>query len=83
MRASMGDALGMLVSQVRGGDVVITFSAGDGNLVGERLLEMLNGNGRTVTLLKERAKRNEPLAKHTTARIGGPADLLIEARTSR
>ncbi|MCL5995937.1 MAG: UDP-N-acetylmuramate--L-alanine ligase [Chloroflexi bacterium] len=39
--ASMGDALGMLISQVRGGDVVITLSAGDGNLVGERLLEML------------------------------------------
>ncbi len=40
--ASLGDALGMLISQVRGGDVVITLSAGDGNLVGERLLEMLN-----------------------------------------
>ncbi len=39
--ASLGDALGMLVSQVRPGDVVITLSAGDGNLVGERLLEML------------------------------------------
>ncbi|MCL5274234.1 MAG: UDP-N-acetylmuramate--L-alanine ligase [Chloroflexi bacterium] len=39
--ASLGDALGMLVSQVHGGDVVITLSAGDGNLVGERLLEML------------------------------------------
>lgn len=39
--ASMGDALGMLLPQVRGGDVVITLSAGDGNLVGERLLEML------------------------------------------
>ena len=35
----------------------------------------------TIELLKERAKRNEPLAKHTTARIGGAADLLIEART--
>lgn len=39
--ASFGDALGMLISQARGGDVVITLSAGDGNLVGERLLEML------------------------------------------
>ena len=39
--ATMGDALGMLASQVRQGDVVITLSAGDGNLVGERLLEML------------------------------------------
>lgn len=40
--ASFGDALGMLLSQVKGGDVIITLSAGDGNLVGERLLEMLN-----------------------------------------
>jgi UDP-N-acetylmuramate-alanine ligase len=39
--ASLGDALGMLMSQVKGGDVVITLSAGDGNQVGERLLEML------------------------------------------
>ncbi|PJF47836.1 MAG: UDP-N-acetylmuramate--L-alanine ligase [Chloroflexi bacterium] len=39
--ASFGDALGMLLSQVKGGDVVITLSAGDGNQVGERLLEML------------------------------------------
>lgn len=39
--ASFGDALGVLMSQVRGGDVVITLSAGDGNQVGERLLQML------------------------------------------
>ena len=39
--ASFGDALGILISQVKGGDVIITLSAGDGNLVGERLLEML------------------------------------------
>ncbi|PJF47834.1 MAG: UDP-N-acetylmuramate dehydrogenase [Chloroflexi bacterium] len=32
--------------------------------------------------LQSRAKRNEPLSKHTTARIGGPADLLIEVRTT-
>ncbi|MGQ9815094.1 MAG: hypothetical protein ACUVR3_08080, partial [Candidatus Roseilinea sp.] len=45
--ASFGDALGMLISQARGGDVVITLSAGDGNMVGERLLEMLR-QGRPV-----------------------------------
>ena len=33
--------------------------------------------------LQTRARRNEPLSKHTTARIGGPADLLIETRTSQ
>lgn len=32
--------------------------------------------------LQARTKRNEPLARHTTSRIGGPADLLIEARSS-
>ncbi|HEY3288764.1 MAG TPA: UDP-N-acetylmuramate dehydrogenase [Anaerolineae bacterium] len=35
----------------------------------------------TIALLRDRARRNEPLARHTTARIGGPADLLIEARS--
>lgn len=39
--ASFGDALGILLSHVKGGDVIITLSAGDGNLVGQRLLEML------------------------------------------
>ncbi|MCS7087684.1 MAG: UDP-N-acetylmuramate--L-alanine ligase [Thermoflexales bacterium] len=39
--ASFDDALGLLLAQVRGGDVVITLSAGDGNAVGERLLAML------------------------------------------
>ncbi len=39
--ASFGDAIGMLISQIKGGDVVITLSAGDANVVGTRLLEML------------------------------------------
>ncbi len=39
--ATFGDAVGMLMSQVKGGDVIITLSAGDGNVVGTRLLEML------------------------------------------
>jgi UDP-N-acetylmuramate dehydrogenase len=32
--------------------------------------------------LQTRAKRNEPLARYTSARIGGPADLLVEARAT-
>lgn len=39
--ASFEDAIGMLLAHVRGGDVVITLSAGDGNVVGERLLAVL------------------------------------------
>ncbi len=41
--AGIGEAAGLLLSQVRGGDVVITLSAGDGNVVGQRLLAMLRG----------------------------------------
>jgi hypothetical protein len=36
----------MLFGLARGGDVVITLSAGDGNAVGERLLVMLREAGR-------------------------------------
>lgn len=32
-------------------------------------------------ILGERVKENEPLAPHTTLKIGGPADLFYEART--
>jgi UDP-N-acetylmuramate dehydrogenase len=35
-----------------------------------------------IAELQARAKRMEPMAKHTTSRIGGPADLLVEARTT-
>ncbi len=31
--------------------------------------------------LSGQAKRNEPLARHTTFRIGGPADLFVQAQT--
>ena len=44
--ATIQDAAGMLFALARGGDVVITLSAGDGNAVGERLLAMLRGVGR-------------------------------------
>jgi UDP-N-acetylmuramate dehydrogenase len=33
-----------------------------------------------INELQARAKRNEPLSRYTTSRIGGPADLLVEAR---
>lgn len=39
--SGLSEAAGLLLSQVRGGDVVITLSAGDGNDVGQRLLAML------------------------------------------
>ena len=91
-------------------DVVITMSAGDGNLVGTMLLARLAparraGVGiaavracwthRTVAESEFRVTcsrtafgklgiqllRDEPLAKHTTFRIGGPADWYAAAST--
>ncbi|MFN3705321.1 MAG: UDP-N-acetylmuramate dehydrogenase [Thermoflexales bacterium] len=35
-----------------------------------------------VAELQARAKLHEPLSRYTTARIGGPADLLVEARST-
>lgn len=32
--------------------------------------------------VQARAKRNAPMSKYTTSRMGGPADLLVEARTT-
>ena len=33
-----------------------------------------------LEVLRARARRHEPMARYTTARIGGPADLLVDAR---
>ena len=43
--ATMADATGMLFALARGGDVVSTLSAGDGNQVGKALLAALKGAG--------------------------------------
>lgn len=83
----------VLLSELTAGDVLVTLGAGDGNLVGERVLAVL---GRQDTSrfrpfedrledLVERVgqaaglvcKRNVSLAPHTTLRIGGPADVLV------
>lgn len=35
-----------------------------------------------LDLVRTRARRNELLARYTTSRVGGPADLLVDARTT-
>jgi UDP-N-acetylmuramate--alanine ligase len=42
---TLDGAVGILLDQLRAGDVVITMGAGDGYVVGERLLERLNSHG--------------------------------------
>jgi len=84
-----------LARRVRPGDVVITLSAGDANQVGRWLLERLQGNNRLpplhLTILEamervfqevfeDRFAKNEPLARYTSARIGGPAEYFVNAQ---
>ncbi len=72
-------------NMLRPGDLLITLGAGNVHEVGralardlavvESLLEILNANGGGVV------KLYEPMANHTTIRIGGPAQYWIEPRT--
>jgi UDP-N-acetylmuramate--L-alanine ligase/UDP-N-acetylenolpyruvoylglucosamine reductase len=62
------------------GDLVITLGAGDIHRVAQHLAQGLTWYTELVALLKPESilKRDEPMHKHTTMRIGGPAQLWFE-----
>jgi UDP-N-acetylenolpyruvoylglucosamine reductase len=62
------------------GDLVITLGAGDIHRVAQHLAQGLTWYAELGGLLKPGSilKRDEPLHKHTTMRIGGPAQLWFE-----
>jgi UDP-N-acetylmuramate--alanine ligase len=62
------------------GDLVITLGAGDIHRVAQHLAQGLTWHTELVALIKPDSilKRDEPLHKHTTMRIGGPAQLWFE-----
>ena len=62
------------------GDLVITLGAGDIHRVALHLAQGLTWHSELLALLKPDSilKRDEPLHKHTTMRIGGPAQLWFE-----
>ena len=62
------------------GDLVITLGAGDIHRVAQHLAQGLSWYGEFITKIKPESvlKRDEPLHKHTTMRIGGPAQLWFE-----
>jgi UDP-N-acetylmuramate--L-alanine ligase/UDP-N-acetylenolpyruvoylglucosamine reductase len=81
-----------LLGQVGPGDVVITLSAGSGNQVGLQLLAGLHKRPQTggaperarafiaaARAAGSEAVAGESLARHTTFRVGGPADLYAAA----
>lgn len=91
---SLENASALLLAELQPGDVLLTLGAGDGNVVGQRVLDGLRSRSlpsgqaplaeRCEALAAALAvatglavRRDEPLAAHTTMRIGGPADLFV------
>jgi len=69
-----------LVGEVRKGDVVIIMSVGGLDNLAQKLVERLKGLDPIKGLTLKGVRLNELLAKHTTFRIGGPADLFFRAK---
>ncbi|HJN41046.1 MAG: UDP-N-acetylmuramate--L-alanine ligase [Anaerolineales bacterium] len=84
------EAARALNARLRPGDVLITLGAGDGYKVGERVLELRRNAGAAASGDSEelfaqfggRVCRHEPLARYTSARIGGPVDYFIQAHSA-
>lgn len=74
-----------LLADLKEGDVLLTLGAGDVWKTGERILKEANAlKTRLISVLPEletRIKADEPLARHCTWAIGGPADVFIELRS--
>jgi UDP-N-acetylmuramate--alanine ligase len=90
------EAVSHLERELQPGDVVITLSAGDANRVGLEVLNRLRMNAahgepagkRGLPLKKlihrfgEALQMDVSLARLSTAKVGGPADALLEVRSS-
>jgi UDP-N-acetylmuramate--L-alanine ligase/UDP-N-acetylenolpyruvoylglucosamine reductase len=77
---SLGRLRGAVNLALQPGDLVITLGAGDIHRVAQHLAQGLTWYSELKGLIKADSilKRDEPLHKHTTMRIGGPAQLWFE-----
>ena len=78
--ATLGRLRAAVNAVLEPGDLVITLGAGDIHRVAQHLAQGLGWYAELAGQLKEGSilKRDEPLHKHTTMRIGGPAQLWFE-----
>ncbi len=77
---TLGRLRGAVNAALEPGDLVITLGAGDIHRVAQHLAQGLTWYTELKALIKPESilKRDEPLHKHTTMRIGGPAQLWFE-----
>ncbi|MFN0118410.1 MAG: UDP-N-acetylmuramate--L-alanine ligase [Elusimicrobiota bacterium] len=70
---------------LKSGDVLLTLGAGDVWKVGEQFLHLAVSLGERIKLafpsLSERVKCEEPLSRHSTWAIGGPAEVYMEVHS--
>ncbi len=71
-----------VLSEARSGDIVLVMGAGDIKKVSDELAERFTMRS-AFAHIRGRVLFGEPLKKHTTFRIGGPADVWIEPRDVR
>ncbi len=68
--------------QIQDGDLIISLGAGNIHEAGTQLLDDLNLRDRLQSVIaKGTVRLYEPLSKHTTMKIGGPAQFWIEPET--
>jgi UDP-N-acetylmuramate--alanine ligase len=97
MIQGLDDAVAVLGRELTTGDVLLTLSAGDANRVGVELLRRLRSRqairesaapgfvlpmGQLRTRFGDRLREGELLSFHSAARLGGPADALLEAHSA-
>jgi UDP-N-acetylmuramate--alanine ligase len=79
-------SIGDLREHVKSGDVLLTLGAGDVWKIGERWLKEASTLASTleqvIPSLRGRVKSEEPLSRHCTWAIGGPAEAYVEAHTT-
>ena len=78
--STLGRLRAAVNSALQPGDLVITLGAGDIHRVAQHLAQGLMWYAELKALIKPESilKRDEPLHKHTTMRVGGPAQLWFE-----
>lgn len=75
------DVFAAILSELRAGDLLITLGAGDICHVSDEVAAALRHRAERRNLFSEvrgRVFHDEPLARHTSLKVGGPADYWIE-----